>query len=266
MVQDEGTAALPALRQALHDIFGMLNQGKDVSNMDFGDGPYSHMVRYLHKYICFIVYYPTSQKASHYDKSHLRRELKEYLLSMIQQTEDNTIYAAQTTWETFLTPGSSYLKWVRTIGSEHISGFCASSLFICHLSPDIDVFPTPELKFIAQDCITHMCVLCRIWNDWGSMTRDIAERNVSGMNFPEFAGMSESEVKAEMRRISDYERRCLHASLDELRRRAKELMGDVKGDKWADAFVLFFRGAEGYNAIYEFKDISAWKLSLVNGH
>jgi len=266
MVQDEGTAALPVLRQALDDIFGMLSLGKDISSMDLGDGPYSNMVRYMHKYIHFIVNYPTSQNASYYDKSHLRRELKAYLLSMIQQTENNTTYAAQTSWETFLTPASSYLKWVRTIGSEHISGFCASSLFICHLSHGIDVFPTPELKFIAQDCITHMCVLCRIWNDWGSMRRDIAERNVNGMNFPEFTGMNEDEIKAEMRRISEYERRCLHASLDYLRERAKELMGDVKGDSWADAFGLFFRGAEVYNAIYEFKDISAWKLSLVNGH
>jgi hypothetical protein len=218
----------------------------------------------MHKYIRFIINYPTSQKASSYDKAHLRRELKAYLLSMIRQTEDNTIYAVQSSWETFLTPGSSYLKWVRTIGSEHISGFCSSSLFICHLSPNIDVFPTPELKFIAQDCITHISTLCRIWNDWGSMKRDVAERNINGMNFPEFAGMSEGEVKAEMRRISDYERRCLHMGLGELRSRANELMGDIKGNRWADAFGLFFTGAEVYNSIYELKDISAWKLSLVH--
>ncbi|KAJ7650649.1 Ent-kaurene synthase [Roridomyces roridus] len=265
MVQDEGTAALPALRKALDDIFAALYSGEDITSFDCGDGPYSKMVGYLHKYICFIDNYPTSQRASHYDKEHLRRELKAYLLSMVQQTEDNTVYAAQTSWNTVLHPAHSYLKWVRTIGSEHISGFCASSLFICHLSPGLDVFPTPELKFIAQDCITHMCVLCRIWNDWGSMDRDIAERNINGMNFPEFQGMTEPEVKAAMRRISDYERNCLHRSLADLRAAAQESMGEDQGNTWADAFDLFFRGAEVYNAIYELKDISAWKLSLVNG-
>ncbi|KAJ6577338.1 hypothetical protein B0H19DRAFT_1119261 [Mycena capillaripes] len=265
MVQDQGTAALPSLRQALDKIFDALNLDQDIRNFDCGDGPFSDMVRYMHKYICFIVYYPTSQRASYYEATHLRRELKAYLLSMVQQTEDNTVYARQTSWETFIHPADSYLKWVRTLGSEHISGFCASSLFICHLSPHVDVFPTPELKFIAQDCITHMCVLCRIWNDWGSMKRDIAERNISGMNFPEFAGMTEEEVKSHMRRISDYERRCLHASLAELRREAKEVMGHAPGEKWYNSFELFFRGAEVYNAIYELKDISAWKLSLTNG-
>ncbi|KAJ7671648.1 Ent-kaurene synthase [Mycena polygramma] len=266
MVQDQGMAPLPTLREALVKIFDALNHDQDITNFDFGDGPFSGMVRYVHKYICFIVNYPTSQEAALYDKAHLRRELKAYLLSMMQQTEDNTVYAAQTSWETFVHPAASYLKWVRTLGSEHISGFCASSLFICHLSPHLEVFPTPELKFIAQDCITHMCVLCRIWNDWGSMKRDIAERNISGMNFPEFVHMTEEEVKAQMRRISDYERRCLHASLAELRRAANEAMGDAKGNKWADSFELFFRGAEIYNGIYELKDISAWKLSLANGH
>ncbi|KAJ7096213.1 hypothetical protein C8R44DRAFT_813352 [Mycena epipterygia] len=250
---------------ALDDIFDALNLGQDISNFDCGDGPYSDMTRYLHKYIHFIVDYPTSQKASYYDKTHLRRELKNYLLGMVQQTEDNTVYARQTSWDTVIHPASSYLKWVRTLGSEHISGFCSCSFFICHLSPDLDVFPTPELKFIAQDCITHMSVLCRIWNDWGSMRRDIAERNINGMNFPEFAGMTEVDIKAQMRRISDYERKCLHSSLTDLRSRAREHMGEAQGDTWADAFELFFRGAEVYNAIYELKDISAWKLSLLNG-
>jgi hypothetical protein len=97
------------------------------------------------------------------------------------------------------------------------------------------------------------------------MKRDIAERNINGMNFPEFAGMAEEQVKAQMRRISDYERNCLGASLADLRKSAKEAMGDAKGNKCVDSFELFFRGAEVYNVIYEFKDISAWKLSLVNG-
>ncbi|KAJ7844422.1 Ent-kaurene synthase [Mycena olivaceomarginata] len=265
MVRDYGTAAQPTLRHALDKIFDALDRDQDIADFDCGDGPFSPMVRYIHKYIRFIVDYPTLQNASYYDKSHLRRELKAYLLGMTQQTEDNAIYAEQTSWDTVLHPKSSYLKWARTLSAEHVSGLCSCYFFVCHLSPHADAFPTPELNFIAQDCITHMAVLCRIWNDWGSMKRDIAERNINGMNFPEFAGMAEEQVKAQMRRISDYERNCLGASLADLRKSAKETMGDAKGNKCVDSFELFFRGAEVYNAIYEFKDISAWKLSLVNG-
>ncbi|KIK57345.1 hypothetical protein GYMLUDRAFT_172842 [Collybiopsis luxurians FD-317 M1] len=265
MVQDQGKAALPTLRRALDNIFGALNLGHDIADFDCGDGPYSHMVQYMHKCISFIINYPTLQKAAYYDQTHLRRELKAYLLGMIQQTEDNTVYAAQLSWETVMHPAASYLKWVRTLASEHVAGLCSAAFFMCHLSPGVDVFPTPELKFIAQDCVTHMSVLCRIWNDLGSMKRDVAERNINGMNFPEFTNMTEADIKVEMRRILDYERRCLHTSLGEFRKRAKEVMGSTQGDNLADAFHLFFGGAEVYNAIYDLKDISAWKLSLLNG-
>ncbi|KAF7375157.1 Ent-kaurene synthase [Mycena sanguinolenta] len=82
-----------------------------------------------------------------------------------------------------------------------------------------------------------MAVLCRIWNDWGSKKRDIAERNISGMNFPEFAEMTEEQVKAQMRRISDYELRCFHASLADLRQAAKEVMGEAKDSLALSEFV-----------------------------
>ncbi|KAF7375156.1 Ent-kaurene synthase [Mycena sanguinolenta] len=244
MVRDHGTAAQPILRQAFDEIFDALNNNQSIADFDCGDGPFSTMVRTMHKYICFIVDYPTLQNASEYDKAHMRRELKACLLGMTQQTEDNAVYAKQTSWQT--------------------AALLLAIFFVCHLSPYADVFLTPELKFISQDCITHMAVLGRIWNDWSSMKRDIAERNISGMNFPEFAGMTEEQIKVQLQRISDYERRCLHASLADLRSAAKEVMGEVNGNKCVDAFELFFRGAEVYNAIYEFKDIGAWKLSLLN--
>ncbi|KAJ6468469.1 Ent-kaurene synthase [Mycena sanguinolenta] len=239
MVRDHGTAAQPTLRRAFDEIFDALDNNQSIADFDCGDGPFSTMVRYMYKYICFIVDYPTAQNASEYDKAHHRRELKSYLLGMTQQTEDNAVYAQQTSWEIVLNPKSSYLKWARTLSAEHISGLTSCYFFVCHLSPHAD-------------------------NDWGSMKRDIAERNISGMNFPEFAGMTEEQVKAQMRRISDYERRCLHASLVDLRQAAKEVMGEARGNKCVDSFELFFRGAEVYNAVYEFKDISAWKLSLLN--
>ncbi|KAF7375139.1 Ent-kaurene synthase [Mycena sanguinolenta] len=245
MVRDHGTAAQPTLRRAFDEIFDALDNNQSIADFDRGDGPFSTMLKYMHKYICFIVDYPTLQNASEYDKAHNRRELKAYLLGMTQQTEDNAVYAKQTSWGD-RSPPQIILPEVDQ-----------DSLRGAHIRFDF-------LLFIAQDCITHMAVLCRIWNDWGSMKRDVAERNISGMNFPEFAGMTEEQIKAQMRRISDYERRCLHASLADLRQAAKEVMGEAKGNKCVDSFEFFFRGAEVYDAIYEFKDISAWKLSLMN--
>ncbi|KAJ6538111.1 hypothetical protein B0H19DRAFT_1270474 [Mycena capillaripes] len=265
VIQDQRTAVLPHLKRSLNRIFKVLNINEDIANFDCGDGPYSDMVRYMHKYISFIVNYPVLQTASYYDKTHLKREIKAYLFALIQQIEDNTVYAAQTSPEIVIHPASSYHKWVRTVGSEHGAILACAAIFICALSPHDDTFPTPQLKFIAQDCITHLAVLCRIWNDWGSMKRDRAERNINGMNFPEFTGLTKEEIKAQMRRISDYERRCLHASLTELRKAAKETMGNAQGDQCVDSLELLFRGSEVFNAIYELKDISAWKPSSLSG-
>lgn len=262
LVRDAKPVALPSLRRVLDDIFDALDQGQDITNMEIADTPYPTIARYLHKYISFIVYYPTAQRASPYDKAHSRRELKAYLLGMMKQTEDSTHYAAQTSWDTYLNPSSSFFKWIRTLSSEHVSGMTSCCFLVNHLSTDTDVFATPELNFIAQDCVTHISVLCRIWNDWGSKTRDIAERNINSMNFPEFSGMNEQQAKAELRRISDFERNTMHAKLKELRRRAREVMGIRKGDASVDGLELFIRGCESYNAIYEFRDISAWRLDL----
>ncbi|KAF7375158.1 Ent-kaurene synthase [Mycena sanguinolenta] len=91
MVQDHGKAVLPTLRQAIDEIFDALDNNQSIANFDCGDGPFSAMVRYIHKFTCFIVGYPTLQNASDYDKAQMRRELKAYLLAMTQQTEDNTI-------------------------------------------------------------------------------------------------------------------------------------------------------------------------------
>ncbi|KAF8130949.1 hypothetical protein K438DRAFT_1643310 [Mycena galopus ATCC 62051] len=261
VIQEQGTAVLPHLKRSLDKIFNVLTINQDIANFDCGDGPYSDMVRYIHKYVSFIVNYPALQNASYYDKTHLEREIKAYLLALIQQTEDNSIYAAQTSLDTVIRPASSYYKWVSTAGSEHGATLAVAAIFICILSPHVDTFPTPQLKFLAQDCITRLAVLGRIWNDWGSMKRDRAERNINGMNFPEFTGMTEEEIKAQMRRISDYERRCLAASLAELRKAAKETMGNAQGDQCVDSLELFFRGCEVFNCIYELKDISAWKSS-----
>ena len=65
-----------------------------------------------------------------------------------------------------------------------------------------------------------------------------------------FAGLNEQEVKAEMWRISDYERWFVHASLRELRVRAAEVMGEREGIARSS---LFSKGALSptmyYNAI-----------------
>ena len=259
-LRDEGPEVHSSLRRFLDDIFDALNEGKDVRDFERFATSYPAIFRDLHKYICFAVYYPAMQEASDYDQGHSRRELKACLVSMTQQNEDGIRYAAQTPGKRRLNVPASYMKWVRTVGSEHIAALTVGSSFICNLSRKTDVFQTPELKYIAQDCLTHIAVLARIWNDWSSMHRDITEFNINTVHFPEFSGLDEKQIKSEIERIAGYERKMMVISLQELRERAKKVVGERKGDACVDAFELFFRASEAYTAIYLYKDLGAAKL------
>jgi len=266
MVHDEGPAALPFVRQTVDALFHALNQQIDITNMKLPNSPYPTILRYLHKFITFIAYHPVLEKASPYDRAHHRREFKAYLLAMITQVEESVRYAAQLPSNTIYNPPSSYMKWVRTISAALVGGFNCGSMFFCYLSPGTtDLFPTPELKFIAQDCLTHLSTLCRMWNDHGSIQRDMAEENINSVHYPEFAGLSEDEAKGQLRQLAVYEKKKMDDSLRELRTRAKEVMGPRKGEAVVDQYMLFFRGAESYNAIYEFKTISGTKVSSASG-
>jgi len=260
-LRDEGPEVHSILRTFLDDVFDALNEGKDVRDIESFETPYPAIFRDLHKYICYGVYYPAMQEASEYDQGHSRRELKACLVAMTQQNEDGIRYAAQTPGKRRLNVPASYMKWVRTVGSEHIAALTVGSSFICNLSRETDVFQTPELKYIAQDCLTHIAVLARIWNDWSSMHRDITEFNINTVHFPEFSGLDETQIRGEIERIADYERKMMIISLRELRERAKKVVGERKGDACVDAFELFFRASEAYTAIYLYKDLGAAKLN-----
>ena len=262
-LRDGGSEVHSILRTFLDDIFDALNEGKDVRDIERFGTSYPAIFRDLHKYICFAVYYPSVQKASDYDQGHSRRELKACLVAMTQQNEGGIRYAAQSPGKRCLSVPASYMKWVRTVGSETVGAATIGSAFICNLSRsrDTDIFQTSQLKFIAQDCVTHIGVLARIWNDWSSMHRDIAEFNINTVHFPEFSGLDETQIRGGIERITDYERKMMIISLQELRERAKKVVGERKGDACVDAFELFFRASEAYNAIFMYKDLGAAKLN-----
>jgi len=260
-LREEGPEAHSILRTFLDDIFDALKEGKDVRDFERFGTSYPAIFRDLHKYICFAVYYPAVQEASDYDQGHSRRELKSCLVAMAQQNEDGIRHAVQTAGKRRLNVPESYMKWVRTVGSEHVGALAVGSSFICNLSRGTDVFRTPELKFIAQDCLMHNAVLARIWNDWSSMRRDITEFNINTVHFPEFSGLDETQIRSEIERIADYEREIMVISLGELRERAKKDVGERKGDACVDRFELFFRGSEAYTVIYGYKDLGAAKLN-----
>lgn len=249
-----GPAVLGIIREFLDNIFDAVEQ-QDIRMMKLSATAYPTIITALHRYICFAVYYPSVQKASGYDLAHYRRQLKACILAMVQQGEDNYRYAEEMGGYPCTGLPGSFLKWVRTVGADHIAASLFASSFICTLSPGKDAFPTAELKYMAQDCATHISVLGRIGNDRGSRARDVHERNVNTVHFPEFLGMSEGETLTEIERIEEYERELKDVSLRKLRERAREVMGKRKGDVCVNVLEMLSKVTDVYTALYAYKDL-----------
>ena len=209
----------------------------------------------LSEFLNFVVSYPRIQNASLNDKAQLQLELKTYLLAHTQQCEDSIKLRRQGAQKICNSPPSSYMRWVRNTASDHLSSTYAFAFMVCLLGNEIDYFPNTEIRFIAQDCCTHLSVICRMFNDYGSLERDRKESNLNSMFFPEFhgEGKSDTELRTELVRLTKYERKCLALSFDEL----KAACGD-RHRRVYDMMRLFYNASEIYTEVYEVKDLSTW--------
>lgn len=104
--------------------------------------------------------------------------------------------------------------------------------------------------------------MSRLYNDCGSMTRDLIEGNLNCVNFPDvLAGFQQTSLDAlkhELLLMAVHERECSEITLDNLTR----LMSDRKKAKAQrigapeKALVLFTKVSQLYGDIYLAKDIS----------
>jgi hypothetical protein len=210
----------------------------------------------LTDFIHFIWHHPSVTSASPLDKSRVKYELKVYLLAHATQVSDNSRFGAQSIPShktiSFNTPTSSYYQWVRTTSADHTSCPHAFAFVSCLLSKGgRDCFAGAEEKYVAEDLCRHLASMCRQYNDYGSLQRDRDDKNLNSVNFPEFTG-TDREMKDELFRIADYERRGLEMAMGRLgeltarRREAARLM---------DAIGLFVDVTDVYGQIYVLRDI-----------
>ena len=288
VVQKHGESALSSMRkiidimfdnlnkgmlpQALPTVQNSLSNGKTITNGATTHEEYNDSYKEIHAriahFVNFVFTFPQIEHASENDKGQLRCEMKIYLLAHITQCEDNVRLQAQDSADLFLTPRSSYLKWVRSTAADHLSSQYAFAFITCLLghsynkssSLQEDYFPTSEMKYVTQDCSTHLSVICRIYNDYGSLPRDRQEKNLNAVFFPEFEGRAKKktdiQLRQELARICEYERKCLKVSLDELLRVAQKHVGTSRGKRIHEVVRLFYNASEIYTEIYELRDIS----------
>jgi hypothetical protein len=223
----------------------------DASSLEQFDG---NLYSQLKEFINYVLTYPRIQNANNIDKSNLLHELKAYLLAQTQQCEDGIKIRRHNYAKVYSSAPSTYSRWVRNTGADYLSSQYAFAFLTCLISNG-EEGPTSEIRYIAQDCCSRLSVVCRLFNDYGSLERDRKESNLNSLMFPEFEGdeKSESELRKELIRLTKYERKCLDTSFQEL----QEACG-LRHRRLYEMTRLFYNASEIYTEVYEVRDLSKW--------
>ena len=174
----------------------------------------------LYRFVNYFTSHPKVTQSPPSVQLNLRRELCASLLAHFTQLEDCRRLASQPreqaheesptlsptnssestldstrTPATFLSPASSYYTWVHTTSADNTSCPFAFTFYTCLIAPapGIECFPTVEQQYVAQDVARRLAMLCRLYNDYGSVARDRAEGNLNSVDFPEFKSKSTSK-------------------------------------------------------------------------
>ena len=236
----------------------------------------SHIERVLCRFTVYVLRHPKVLQSPASAQSHLRRKLRTFLLAYAAQIEDNTRLSQQElgTSKTisFTAPQTSYFAWVRSTSADRTSCPYAFAFFACLIAPEPGgaCFASLRQRYLAEDACKHLATLCRQYNDYGSVARDRAERNLNSVNFPEFGAdtvidcgdgthalnATEDEAvvdlkarKEQLMWLAQYERDCLELALGKLRDEvSEEVMNPVD---------LFVRVTDLYEQIYVARDIAS---------
>lgn len=236
----------------------------------------SDIERVLRRFTVYVLRHPKVLQSPASAQSHLRRELRTFLLAHVAQIEDNTRLAQQEPSSsktiTFTSPQTSYFAWVRSTSADHTSCPYAFAFFACLIAPEPGkaCFASLRQRYLAEDACKHLATLCRQYNDYGSVARDRAETNLNSVNFPEFGAdtvmdredkthavdaTEDEEVADEKARkqqlmwLAQYERDCLEVALGKLR-------GEVS-EEVMNAVNLFVRVTDLYGQVYVARDIAS---------
>lgn len=250
--------------QATRKADGLLSNGNTAIESTNNEDGYSEATAAIHKiqhtltkFVDAILKHPSVTAASSYDRGRLGAELQAFLLAHITQVEDNNRFQLQevplSSNTTFNTPRGSYYDWVHTISADHTSCPYSFAFFACLLGCGENFFRTVEDKYLGQDLCRHVATLCRMYNDYGSLMRDRAEKNLNSVNFPEFTCIPrsdqglEEDIKESVMCLARHERSCMNLCLKDL---------EAKSDARKTLLVkLFCNVTDTYGQIYVLRDI-----------
>ncbi|KAF5247655.1 hypothetical protein FANTH_6278 [Fusarium anthophilum] len=223
----------------------------------------------LTRFINSVLNHKDVLRSSSCDQDTLRQELKTFMHAHATQVEDNSHFSQQVSSDIFSSPEQSYFQWVNSTGGSHVACAYSFAFSNCLMSANLlqgrDAFPSVTQKYLISSVMRHATNMCRMYNDFGSMARDDAERNVNSMHFPEFAlckGASQSleDRKKRLSEVARYEQGCLDRALEALERQSRDDAGDCAGSaegRKLKIVKLFCDVTDLYDQLYVIKDLSS---------
>ncbi|KAI6774712.1 hypothetical protein HG530_001470 [Fusarium avenaceum] len=208
-------------------------------------------------------------RSSSYDQHTLRQEFRTFMHAHATQIEDNSHFSKQASSDVFSSPKQAYFQWVNGTGGSHVACTYSFAFSNCLMSANLlqgkETFPSATQKYLISSVMRHATNMCRMYNDFGSIARDNAERNVNSVNFPEFVvckGTPQNldERKQSLSQIATYEQGCLDSALQALERQTRHDAGDYRDSKEARKLhivKLFCDVTDLYDQLYVIKDLSS---------
>lgn len=254
-----------------------LNSGNDtngnVHHIQYLE--YEKVIGPLSKFVAYVSNNSSILAASPWDRESMRRELRNYLHAHVTQSIDNARFGLQPQSEEFYSNATdTFFRWVRTTSADHTScpySFSFVSCLLGAMNGGRECFSTVSEKYLASAMCRHLATMCRMYNDFGSVARDRAERNLNSVNFPEFetpsgtgpAVNAKDAKKTALFELAEYERSCLDAALRQLSEKSSgsrdshSFEAETVKERQIAIWRMFCDVTDLYGQIYVVRDIAS---------
>jgi hypothetical protein len=232
-----------------------------TSDIDL-DVPGHSIISTLRSFIDYVLTHPSIKAASRSSVVSLTNHLEQFLLAHLTHCADNVQFAesysteAETKAPITFDTSRTYWDWVTTTSAVHTSCPYSWSWISCRIASTSqgDPFPTALTRYLSAEFGQRLAVMCRMYNDFGSIARDYLEKNLNSVNFPEFENSGGEGTELERRKnalmsMAEYEREGLLMVKSHLR--------PLLDERAKNVVDVFFNVTDLYGQIYVARDIAS---------
>lgn len=233
----------------------------------------------------------------------IHAELKAFLNAHLTQTQLNqdfstrkaTIETPSTACFKYQSPSApSFRSWLHNTAAVHTSCPYSFTLYLALVSAAHGnaepLLRSSRQRYVAEDLCGHLARMCRLYNDHGSLQRDLAEGNLNCVNFPDFqegetddddddggqtvvaagsevsgaegggedksggASDNQERLKKRLMRLAQWERKGLERAMEELER-CSGADANLRG-----ALKVFVDVTDLFGQVYTVKDLASRKM------